>query len=98
MVSLSKGDGKQILTLAGMVTIQDAEEVSAQLRNDLAVGDPIEVHTGDLEQIDTCMLQLLCSLRNTVTSLSFHKPSEALLRALDRRAMRRDLMGAQESL
>lgn len=96
MVSLAKGDGKQILTLAGEVTIRDAEEVAARLKSELVVGDAIEVHTADLERIDTCMLQLLCSLRKTVTAFEFRAPSDVFMQAVNRRAMGRDLTGVPE--
>jgi hypothetical protein len=51
-----------------------------------------------LEDIDTCILQLLYSLRQTVPALSFDKPSEAFIAAVDRCGMRRELLGAREDL
>ena len=57
---------------------------------------PVAVDTGGLEDIDTCILQLLCSLRKTVPALSFDNPSEAFVSAVDRCGLRRELLGARE--
>jgi len=56
------------------------------------------VDTENLEDMDTCMLQLLCSLRKTVPALSFDDPSDAFIRALERCGMRRVLLGGKETL
>ena len=57
---------------------------------------PVVVDTGGLEDIDTCILQMLCSLRKTVPALSFDNPSEAFIGAVDRCGLRRELLSARE--
>jgi anti-anti-sigma regulatory factor len=93
----SSGDG-QIVTLKGAVTIRHAHELAAMLREAMEAGSVVGVDTGGLEDIDTCILQLLCSLRKTVPALSFDNPSEAFSRAVDRCGLRRELLGAQEAV
>jgi hypothetical protein len=56
------------------------------------------VDTGSLEDIDTCILQLLCSLRKTVPAFSFDNPSEVFIGAVDRCGLRRELLGGREDL
>jgi hypothetical protein len=51
-----------------------------------------------LEDIDTCVLQVLYSLRRTVPALAFDNPSTAFIAALDRCGLRRELLGAREGL
>lgn len=59
---------------------------------------PAGVDTGELEDIDTCILQLLCSLRRSIPALAFDEPSEVFLGAVDRCGLRRELLGAREGL
>jgi ABC-type transporter Mla MlaB component len=94
--SISKEQGRQILKLEGAVTIVHAQELAAGLGDSLESGKPVEVETGSLEDIDTSILQLLCSLGNTVPALSFDHPSEAFLGAVDRCGLRRVLLSAPE--
>jgi hypothetical protein len=86
------------LRLEGVVTIRHAQDLAAKLGEGLPAGMPVEVNTGGLEDIDTCILQLLCSLRKTVPALSFDKPSDAFIGAVDRCGLRRELLSARESL
>ncbi len=59
---------------------------------------PVRVDTQNLEDIDTCILQLLCSLRKTALALSFDNPSEAFVNAIERCGLQRELIGAREGL
>jgi anti-anti-sigma regulatory factor len=93
----NKQDG-QILTLKGALTIHNARELAARLGEVLEDGTDVIVETAGLEDIDTCTLQLLCSLRKTVPELSFDNPSETFLAAVDRCGLRRDLLGGRENL
>jgi len=90
--------GRQVLKLDGAVTIRHAQELAARLGESLEEGTPVEVDTVGLEDIDTCILQLLYSLRKTVPALSFDSPSELFIRAVDRCGLRRELLGAQVDL
>ena len=87
-----------VLTLEGAVTAGQAQDLAASLTEGLQKCTPVGVDTADLEDIDTCILQLLCSLRQTVTELSFDSPSEAFIGAVDRCGLRRELLGAREGL
>ena len=57
--SIANKQGRQILRLEGAVTIRHAQDLAAKLGEGLEDGTPIGVDTGDLEDIDTCILQLL---------------------------------------
>jgi anti-anti-sigma regulatory factor len=94
--SIAGREGGQVLKLAGAVTINHAQDLAARLVEGLEDGTPVEVDTRDLEDIDTCIFQLLCSLRKTVPELSFNSPSERFLGAADRCGLRRELLGARE--
>ena len=96
--SIVKTQGRQILKLEGAVTIRDAQDLAAKLGEGLEDGAPVAVDTGGLEDIDTCILQLLSSLRKVVPVLSFDNPSETFIGAVDRRGLRRELLNAREAL
>jgi anti-anti-sigma regulatory factor len=96
--SIANIQGRQILKLEGAVTIRNGQDLAAKLAEDLEDGTPVGVDTQDLEDIDTCILQLLCSLRKTVPALSFDNPSDAFISAVDRCGLRRELLGAREGL
>jgi anti-anti-sigma regulatory factor len=96
--SIANIQGRQILKLEGAVTIRNGQDLAAKLAEDLEDGTPVGVDTQDLEDIDTCILQLLCSLRKTVPALSFDNPSDAFIGAVDRCGLRRELLGAREGL
>jgi anti-anti-sigma regulatory factor len=96
--SISNKQGGQILKLEGTVTIQHAQDLAAKLGEGLEDGIPVGVDTAGLEDIDTCILQLLSSLRKTVPTLSFDNPSDAFIGAVDRCGMRRELLTAREHL
>ena len=94
--SIASKQGRQILKLEGAVTVRHAQDLAAGLGEVLEDGAPVGVDTGSLEDIDTCILQLLCSLRKTVPALSFDNPSEVFVAAVDRCGLRRELLGARE--
>jgi anti-anti-sigma regulatory factor len=96
--SIAAGGGGRILKLEGAVTIRHARDLAAALRDGLQDFAPVEVDTGGLEDIDTCILQLLCSLRKTAPELRFDNPSEVFLAAVERCGLRRELLGAREGL
>jgi anti-anti-sigma regulatory factor len=96
--SITDHQGRRILTLEGTVTIQHAQDLAAKLGESLDDCESVAVDTGNLDDIDTCMLQVLYSLRKAVPALSFDDPSDAFIRALDRCGMRRELLGGKETL
>jgi anti-anti-sigma regulatory factor len=95
--SIANKQGGHILKLEGAVTIRHAQDLAAKL-GDLEDGAPVGVDTGNLEDIDTCILQLLYSLGKTVPALSFDNPSEAFICAVDRCGLRRELLSTREEL
>jgi len=94
--SIDNESDRQVLRLAGAVTVRDAQDLSAKLAECLEDETMLGVDTRGLEDIDTCILQLLYSLRKAFPALSFHDPSEAFLGAVDRCGLRRELLGARE--
>ena len=96
--SLVNRQGTLMLTLDGTVTIRQARELAAKLAEDLEDGMPVAVDTGGLEDIDTCVLQLLCSLRKAASSFSCESPSEVFVSQVDRCGLRRELLGGREGV
>ncbi len=96
--SMTKREGKQILTLEGAVTIGNARKLATLLDETLEDGAPLEVESARLEDIDTCILQLLCSLKKSVPELTFADPSEVFLSVLEASQLRRALLGRRETL
>jgi anti-anti-sigma regulatory factor len=96
--SIAITQSKQFLKLEGAVTIRNAQDLAAKLGEGLEEGVSVTVDTTNLADVDTCILQLLCSLRKTVTALSFDDPSEAFLIAVDRCGLRRELLSTREGL
>jgi anti-anti-sigma regulatory factor len=96
--SIAAGPGGQILKLEGAVTIRHAHDLASKMLEGLEDSAPVDVDTGGLQDIDTCILQLLCSLRKTAAALSFDNPSEVFLAAVERCGLRRELLGAREGL
>ena len=96
--SITSTQGRLVLELEGAVTIRDAQDLAARLGEGLGDGVPVDVDTEGVADIDTCILQLLYSLRKTVPALSFDNPSEAFTAAVDRCGLRRELLSAREGL
>ena len=96
--SIAGSQGIQILKLEGAVTIREVRDLAARLAEALEDGEPLGVDTANLQDIDTGMLQLLCSLGRTVPALHFDRPSDALVSAVDRCGLRRELLGSKEGL
>jgi anti-anti-sigma regulatory factor len=82
----------QILKLEGEVTVRDAQRLANALREGLEDGAPLAVDTEALEDIDTCVLQLLYALREAAPGASFKRPSDVFLAAVDRCGLRRELL------
>jgi len=83
------------LELNGSVTVRHAAEFAKCVASSLTSGAEVIVQTGELEDIDTSILQMLISLRKTAGSFVLAKPSEAFLDALDRCALRRDFVSRE---
>ena len=87
------------LDLVGGVTARDVDELAHGLAAQLKSGATVRVRTRELEDIDTSILQMLVSLRKTVAALVVEAPSDAFVSAVDRCALRRELLsGSKETL
>jgi len=95
---IANQSGGQTLKLSGTITVREAHNLASELRESLEEATPVEVDTEELDDIDTCILQLLYALRKTVPALSFGHPSEVFVGALDRCGLRRELLGGREGL
>ena len=96
--SMTTDAGQQILTLEGAVTVRNGSKLGATVTGALDESRPLAVDTSGLSDIDTCVLQLLCSLQKTVPELIFPAPSVVFLNALERAQLRRSLLGGRETL
>jgi anti-anti-sigma regulatory factor len=94
--SISSASGRLVLTLEGTVTIRHAQNLAASLGESLEEDMPLRVETAGLEDVDTSILQLLCSVRKTSRAVTFAEPGEIFLRAMDRCGLRRELLGGRE--
>jgi len=87
------------LELVGGVTARDVGEMAARIASCLTAGASVVVLSRELEDIDTSVLQLLVSLRKTVNSVLIQEPSGAFVNAVDRCALRRELLaGVKEAV
>ncbi len=80
------------LELSGGVTARDVGELARSLAASLSSESAVIVRTVRLEDIDTSVLQMLVSLRKTAASLTVEEPSEVFVSAVDRCALRRELL------
>ena len=74
------------------MTVRHAAELGKCLASSLTSGATVVVRTQELEDIDTSILQLLVSLRRTTPSFVLGDPSEAFVNAVDRCALRGELL------
>lgn len=92
-ITIHRKDGGLVVELEGAVTIRHAQEVASRLTEALDSGMSISLRTARLQDVDTSILQLLCSLRKTVPELSFESLSDPFTAAVDRSGLRRELFG-----
>jgi ABC-type transporter Mla MlaB component len=85
-----------ILNLRGGVTVRDAAELGKCLVSSLTSETTVLVRTPELDDIDTSILQLLISLRKTAATFVLEDPPEAFVNAVDRCALRRELMAGSK--
>jgi len=90
--------GRRILKLEGAVTVRDAHDLAALLAQDSEEVAICGANTAGLTDIDTCILQLLYSWHDSVPALDFHNPSQVFIDAVDRCALRRELLNVREGL
>lgn len=83
------------LTLTGSVTIRDAQELGKALTASLQSGSRVTVQAADLDDVDTCILQTLVSLRKTAAGFHIREYSEAFSAATDRCGLRGELLASQ---
>jgi anti-anti-sigma regulatory factor len=87
-----------LLELTGSVTVRHAQELGKCLAASLTSGAKVTVRTRDLDDIDTCVLQLLVSLRKTAGTFVLEEMSTAFVSAVDRCALRRELFPASRDI
>jgi anti-anti-sigma regulatory factor len=91
--AVHKTENRLSLELEGEVTIRHAGDLAAKIGEALDGCVSVVVDTTRLQDVDTNILQLLCSLHKTAPALSFHQPSPEFLAAVDRCGLRRELLG-----
>ena len=89
---IQKQDNRLEVELSGGVTARHVSELAGHLASSLKGEITVVVLTRELDDIDTSVLQMLVSLRKTVTTLLFENPSEAFVNAVERCALRRELL------
>ena len=91
--AVHKKESSLSLELEGEVTIRHAGLLAARIGEALDGCVSVVVDTSRLQDVDTGILQLLCSLHKTAPVLSFNQPSAEFLAAVDRCGLRRELLG-----
>jgi len=86
------------LELTGSVTARDVSELAAELASSLTAAANVVIGTSGLDDIDTSVLQLLVSLRKTVNAFAVADPSEVFISAVDRCALRRELLAGSKEV
>jgi anti-anti-sigma regulatory factor len=84
-----------LLELTGAVTARHAAELGRTLMSALKTGQTVTVRAGQLDDIDTSILQMLVSLRKTAVTFVLLEFSEAFSGAVDRCALRRELLSKE---
>jgi anti-anti-sigma regulatory factor len=90
---IRKTESALLVELDGIVTIGQAQDLATKIGETLDGDISVKVGTAGLQDVDTSILQILCSLRKTLSTLSFGEPSEAFIGAVDRCGLRRELLG-----
>lgn len=96
--SLTPTNQHLVLSLHGAANIYDAQELAAQLRENIEPGRPILVEMQQLEEIDTCMLQLLYSLRSSGAAVTLGNPAEPFWSAAEAVGLHREFDRGSEEL
>lgn len=84
-----------LLQLTGGVTARHAAELGKCLASSLETGRTVTVNAGNVDDIDTSILQMLVSLRKTAAMFVLQEFSEAFASAVDRCALRRELLSRE---
>ncbi len=93
-MTVHRTGGELVVKLEGALIVRDAQGLADTLGD---VHDGVvsaNVDAAGVCDIDTAILQLMCSLRKTVLLLSFENPSQEFIAAVDRCGLRRELLGA----
>jgi anti-anti-sigma regulatory factor len=91
--------GRLVVELEGGITARHAGELAKTVAATFSSGAAVTVRAREVEDIDTCVLQLLLSLRKTAPSFQVEDPSDAFRNAVERCALGRELLaGAKEEL
>ncbi len=96
--SVLNRNGRQLLTLNGRMTIRQAGELAETLVRVTESSGPVDIDTSGLEDIDTCILQLLCSLQKSLGTISFDPPSGVFMDAMERTGLLHELPTAREAV
>jgi ABC-type transporter Mla MlaB component len=97
--SLHSTEEGLILELTGGLTARHVADLAGSLGSCVSSGSNVSVRASDVADVDTSILQLLVSLRKTSAAFAIDEPSDAFINAVDRCALRRELLsGVREVL
>jgi anti-anti-sigma regulatory factor len=83
--------GRVTIALSGDVTIGEAHSIAECVSAAIVDADSVELRAGGVREIDTCVLQLLVSLRNTVSEFHIAVASDELRGMVERCGLTREL-------
>lgn len=81
-----------VLELKGGITARDVADLAKTIAGSLQSSSSATVRGPEVDDIDTSVLQMLVSLRQTASTFVIENPSEAFEDAIDRCALRRELL------
>jgi anti-anti-sigma regulatory factor len=84
--------GSLVLALQGGITARDAGEFAKAVAESFSSGSAVIVRAREVEDIDTCALQLLVSVQKTAGSFRVEHASEAFRNATERCALGTELL------
>lgn len=84
------------MKLPRRATILEASRLIASMRQTLATGAPLRIDASEVDQVDTCILQLLCAARFASPDVSIQNPSDTFLTALHRCGLQRAMLGNRQ--
>ncbi len=80
-----------LLELSESLTIQHAHKLSQALKDSLFSHSSVTVQAKELEDIDTCILQLLISVQKSCSHFTVREASSAFRSAAERSGLGREL-------
>jgi anti-anti-sigma regulatory factor len=91
---IEESSGRTVLKLEGSVTVRDAQALWSALEPVLGRAALLDVDASRLDDIDSSLLQVLCSAHKTAADFRVGAASRSFFDAVERCSLRRDFGAA----